>query len=159
MHLASGLAPGSRGGHGPIRYRVVEHVLGERVRFAFEPERLSRGLVGHHRFEVEPRPDGAVLRHVLDAEASGTAMLRWLLVLRPLHDALLEDALDLAERRVTGCASRPPRWGLWVRALRRVLGATRQRKSGPPGNDQNEGSEGALSRATSAPSDGRGDWT
>lgn len=121
MRLAGGLTPGARGGHGPVRYRVVEHVPGERVRFAFEPGGLSRGLVGHHRFELEARPGATVLRHVIEAEARGAASVRWALLVRPLHDALIEDALDLAELRLTGRVARPARWSAWVRALRLAI--------------------------------------
>jgi hypothetical protein len=129
MRLAGGLAVGARGGHGPIRYRVVEHVPGRRVRFAFEPERSTRGLVGHHTFEIVGRPEGTTLRHVIEAEARGTAGLRWRLLLEPLHDALLEDALDRAERHLTGQVKRPARWSLRARLLMSLLPAPRRRAS------------------------------
>ncbi|MEM1418366.1 MAG: SRPBCC family protein, partial [Myxococcota bacterium] len=47
--------------------------------------------------------------------------LYWSLVVRPLHDALIEDAFDNAERALTGDVARPARWSLRVRLLRRVL--------------------------------------
>jgi hypothetical protein len=52
---------------------------------------------------------------------SGAALLSWPLVFRPLHDAVLEDALDDAERHVTGRVERPARWSIYVRVLRRLL--------------------------------------
>lgn len=130
LRLAGGLTPGARGGHGPVRYRVVEHVPGERVRFAFEPGPLSRGLAGQHRFEVAAHPAGAILRHVIEAEARGAAALRWALLVRPLHDALIEDALDLAELHLTGRVARPARWSAWVRLLRALLGRARRSPGG-----------------------------
>lgn len=120
MRFTAGLAVGARGGHGPIRYRVVELEPGRRARFAFEPGRLGR-LEGHHEFEVVERPGGCALRHVIEAEVHGVAVLSWLLVVRPLHDALLEDALDRAERDLTGRVARPARWSPWVRVLLRAL--------------------------------------
>ncbi len=129
MRLDRGLAPGSRGGHGPIRYRVVEHVPGRQVRFAFEQEQLSRGLFGHHWLQVEARPGGTAIRHVIDGEARGAGgLLRWHLLSRPLHDALLEDALDRAELALTGQVSRPARWSPYVRLAMRLLGAVRRRR-------------------------------
>ncbi|HVS03795.1 MAG TPA: SRPBCC family protein [Thermoanaerobaculia bacterium] len=118
MRLAGGLAPGAAGGHGPIRYLVEEYAPGARVRFRFT---APRGFHGHHRLEVEALgPQETLLRHVLEMEADGRARLSWPLVFRPLHDALLEDALDRAERALGGD---PPqrRWSPWVRLLRRAL--------------------------------------
>lgn len=40
--------------------------------------------------------------HALQAEAGLRAFFRWALVLRPLHDALVEDSLDQAERAILG---------------------------------------------------------
>lgn len=124
MRLDGGLLPGARGGHGPVRYRVAAHEPGRRVRFAFEPPRsgFAAGLTGEHRFEVEPAGDGTcVLRHVIEGRAAGTMLLKWPLLVRPLHDALVEDALDRAERRLTGGVATPARWSRWVRLLRRQM--------------------------------------
>ena len=117
MKLKPGLQPGAEGGHTPIRYRV-EEVTPNRVVFRFTPPSsgFAAGLHGTHRFEV----DGNVLRHVLEGDARGWMVLRWPLVIRPLHDALLEDALDQAESSLGGTA-RPRVHSPWVRFLRRVL--------------------------------------
>ncbi len=121
LRLEAPVAAGARGGHGPVRYRVTERRPGERVAFAFEPERMSRGLRGGHRFEVRPWGRGALLRHVLEADAGPVAWLRWTLVLRPLHDALLEDALERAERDVSGRVVVARSWSRRVRFLRWLL--------------------------------------
>jgi hypothetical protein len=118
MSLDGPLAPGARGGHGPIRYRTVETVPARRVVFEFEQRGWSRELVGTHRFEVDAVPAGAVLRHVIQADAKGWGSVRWRLVLGPLHDALMEDALDQAEGRLTGHLAKPSRWSFRARALR-----------------------------------------
>jgi hypothetical protein len=123
MRFDRGLVVGARGGHGPIRYEVVGLEPGRRVRFRF---REMRGLDGEHGFEIEPAgPGAAVLRHVVDAEARGPIALWWLVVIRPLHDALVEDALDRAQGR----APRP--LAPTARALRRGLAlrtAAKQRR-------------------------------
>jgi hypothetical protein len=127
MRLDRTLGVGARGGHGPIRYRVIEYLPGRRVAFEFERQGLSRGVVGQHAFEVVRRSDGTALRHVIDAEARGAAALRWRAVIRPLHDACLEDALDRAERELTGTVRHHSRWSVRVRALMWLLGKTSRR--------------------------------
>ncbi|HMU81621.1 MAG TPA: acyl-CoA dehydrogenase family protein, partial [Microthrixaceae bacterium] len=56
------------------------------------------GFVGHHWLEVLPQAaGGAVLRHTLRMHTRGLARFTWPVAIRPLHDALLEDALARAE--------------------------------------------------------------
>lgn len=123
MRLDRGLAVGSRGGHGPIRYAVEAHETGRLVRFRFEG---PRGFDGTHTLDVRPAgsgtPDGVwcVLRHAIEMRTRGSARLSWPLVFRPLHDALIEDALDNAERAV-GAMPAPRAWSRRVRLLRRLL--------------------------------------
>lgn len=126
MRLDRPLAVGADGGHDDIRYVVSSYEPGRRVEFRFHPE---IGLVGFHTFEVEPLGEHTcVLRHVLDAELRGR--MRWLvpLAVQWLHDAVLEDLLDNAERAATGRVARPYRYTPWVRLLRR-LEALRSRRS------------------------------
>jgi hypothetical protein len=97
----------------------MEYVPGGRVVFQFDPEKgLTRGFQGEHYFELEGQGEQTVLRHVIDADCTRSAWLRWLLVVRPLHDALLEDALDKAEVAFGSPPEKPAKWGLWVRLLR-----------------------------------------
>lgn len=119
MRLDRGLEPGSRGGHGPIRYHVTAHVPGRLVEFEFD-----RWYDGFHRFEIEPAPDGgSVMRHVLEGNPTGIMRLGWPLAFRWLHDALVEDALDRAEAEASGMEWRRRRWPAHVRALRRLVDA------------------------------------
>jgi hypothetical protein len=117
MRFDRPLQAGAVGGHGPVRYRVEEYTPGQRVRFAFTG---PPGLTGTHDFSVEPAEAGAKLRHTIAGRASGAMLLAWPLLLRPFHDALLEDALDKAELALTGKVARPNRWSWWVRFLRRA---------------------------------------
>jgi hypothetical protein len=118
MQFDRPLAVGASGGHGPIRYAVESYVPGESVRFRFtEP----KGFLGTHRFEVEPTADGkSVLRHVIEMQVSGRSLCIWMAVIRPLHDALLEDALDRAE---TSLGKEMPQrvWSRWVKVVRWFL--------------------------------------
>jgi hypothetical protein len=84
-----------------------------------------RGFDGFHEFTVRPDPSGGtVLAHLLSMRAHGPAGASWPLVFRPLHDALLEDALDRAERALTGGVRAPARWSRRVRLLRSLLART-----------------------------------
>jgi hypothetical protein len=55
-------------------------------------------------------------------QVRGKAMLAWLLVLGPLHDALLEDAMDRASA-FTGTPFRSALWGPHVYLLRLAVRA------------------------------------
>lgn len=128
---AGSLWVGADGGHGPIRYRVISYDPGRQVTFEFSP---SDGLRGWHRLELEPLGDddhGVILRHVLWGRLRGWSRLTWPLAVRWLHDALVEDLLDRAERSL-GASPRDRAWSLWVRILRRVFrvfGLRRGRRS------------------------------
>lgn len=109
------LQVGTRGGHGPVRYRVEAYEPGRQISFSFLPE---TGFDGCHWFEVVPRDGGVLVRHGLQARSGFFGSLYWSLAIRFLHDALVEDALDNAERALTGDVKRPARWSPWVKALR-----------------------------------------
>jgi hypothetical protein len=127
LRLDSGLRPGSRGGHGPVRYTVSEYLPGRRLSFAFDPARgLLRGAQGTHAFEALAVEAGTSLCHTLEARAGIMTTLRWLLLVRPLHDALLRDALARAEAAVLSRAVPAPAWSWRVRLLRRLA-----RRAGP----------------------------
>jgi hypothetical protein len=118
------LGVGADGGHGPIRYRVEAYEPGRRVAFRF----TRPGLDGGHHLEAQPAAGGAVLlRHVAEGRLSGRMLVAWPLVIRHLHDALLEDLLDRAELALTGRVATPNRWSPWVRLLRAHLRRPRAR--------------------------------
>lgn len=103
MVLDRGLAVGSRGGHGAVRYAVVEHTPGRNVTFQFDP---SIGLIGTHRFMVEPQATGVTVTHELRARLSGAMRLLWRPLVLPMHSGVIEDIFDHLERTATGVAHR-----------------------------------------------------
>lgn len=106
---------GDETGHGPIRYRIAAYDPGRRIRFQFT---APHGFDGIHEFEVlAPGAGAAGLRHRIQMQTRGLAVVSWLLVIRSLHDALIEDALDNAAR-ACGCAPQRRSWSPWVRILR-----------------------------------------
>jgi hypothetical protein len=129
MRFDRPLAVGADGGHDDIRYVVSAYDPGRRVEFQFHP---VTGLDGFHALELEPLgEDRCVLRHVLAARLRGRMLILVPLAVRWLHDAVLEDLLDNAERAVTGAVARPYHYSPWVRLLRR-LSAPRARAAPMP---------------------------
>ena len=111
------LAVGAIGGHGPIRYVVDAYQPGRMVKFRFT---APPGYHGHHWLELQTTgPRGSILRHTIRMNVNGRARLSWLFIIRPLHDALLEDALARARSAMGMPAKRRP-WSVWVRLLRRL---------------------------------------
>lgn len=97
LELDRGLNPGSTGGHGPVRYSVVEHDLGRRVRFAFTPD---APIAGWHEFVLGDVPSlGVRWRHELLIDPVD----RWVREhIEPSHDALIETLLDHVDTRLAG---------------------------------------------------------
>lgn len=117
MRLNPALGVGAAGGHGPIRYVVVDYQPRRWARMRFT---RPRGFDGFHEFTVEPvDATRARLTHLTAMRLRGLARLSWPLLYRPLHDALLEDALGKAAYALTGRTHRS-RWGLRVRVLHRL---------------------------------------
>ena len=127
MRFDRPLGVGARGGHGMIRYYVESYQPGQKIIF-----RLTgpKGFDGAHWFEVEEvEPGRTRLRHTLEVRLSGTARLTWPFVIRWLHDALLEDALDRAGVAVNDSKSVIRPLPFHVRFLRKVLVLFLNRKS------------------------------
>ncbi|MGW7075782.1 DUF2867 domain-containing protein [Streptomyces sp. NPDC054866] len=111
------LAVGATGGHGPVRYSVTEYEPGRRVRFAFTPPDN-----GFHELTVEPMGEGRCrVRHVLETELLGGNRLLWPVVVRPLHDTIIEEVFDNIERAAAGGCARPVRWSPRVRLYNRLM--------------------------------------
>lgn len=126
MILDAAVKTGASGGHGFVRYRVEEYKPGRRVIFRFDGTGLTAGFDGRHYFEVVPRNNHVILRHIIDADGDFKTWFMWKMLIEPLHDALLEDAFDKAERNLHGSVRKPSRWSLRVKILRRIARKKRQ---------------------------------
>lgn len=116
MRLDGPLRVGAAGGHGPVRYFVTDYERGRRVEFQFTG---PAGFNGCHYFTVVSRAgNSTLLRHELVMSPSGAAVLSWTLFFRPLHDALIEEGLDRAERECGASPDLPTRRSLWTKMLR-----------------------------------------
>jgi hypothetical protein len=116
--LDSALEVGSAGGHGPVRYRVSEYIAGRRAAFQFDQAGILAGMDGLHYFEVIPRRRHVIIRHVLEGDCDFGMWLKFTFVVRPMHNALIEDAFDKVESKINGKAAYRSHGGLWVRFLR-----------------------------------------
>jgi hypothetical protein len=94
MRLDHELALGAAGGHGGVRYTCIGYQPGRWARFQF---REPAGFDGFHEFTGLDHGAGTRLTHLIVMRTRGSARVTWPLVFRPLHDALLEDALRLAD--------------------------------------------------------------
>ncbi|MEU0005774.1 SRPBCC family protein [Streptomyces sp. NPDC006314] len=119
MRLDRPLEVGAVGGHGPVRYTVAAYVPSQWVRFTFHGPRGFHGFHEYATFAVDQ--EHTLLRHTLAMDAHGPARLTWPLILRPFHDACLEDSLDRAELACTGTVARPAHWSRYVRLLRKLM--------------------------------------
>ncbi len=117
MKLDKGLKVGSKGGHGPIKYFVTEYEAEKSITFQFD----LTGFNGFHRFDIkELDPAKTELSHIIDMTTTGSATLKWTLVIRWLHDAYIEDAFDKVENHFTK-DKKNSEWTLWVKTLRRIM--------------------------------------
>ncbi len=143
MKLRDGPRVGSAGGHGPIRYVVEAVDPGRRIVFRFT---RPHGWSGTHAFSVTAKSERrTTLRHALRMEATGRGSLAWAIIFRPLHDALIEDALARAAAEVGETDVLPPRHSLYVRLLRRLM--RRPRGRARLGRGRTGARESAVSKA------------
>ncbi|MET9950794.1 DUF2867 domain-containing protein [Streptomyces sp. NPDC006339] len=119
MVLDRPLSVGADGGHGPVRYHVAAYEPGRSVRFDTDDD-LG---VGFHRLDVEPLgPDRCRISHVLDVTMPLRAFVLFKLLIEPVHDTMVEEIFDNAERAALGSLPHPP-----VRRSRRAMLAHRMR--------------------------------
>ncbi|POH57735.1 hypothetical protein CVS28_14565 [Arthrobacter glacialis] len=121
MRLDRPLNIGAAGGHGPVRYFVTAYEPGRRIEFQFTG---PSGFTGHHSFTASSLSENStLLRHELSLSPSGVAKLTWPLFFRPMHDALIEESLDLAENQFSSSTGAAHQRSLWTKILRAPFSA------------------------------------
>ncbi|MDG2450145.1 MAG: hypothetical protein P8M34_10925 [Saprospiraceae bacterium] len=120
MRFREGLMLGAKGGHGPIKYIVKRIVDDQLVEFQFTSPNNFDGI---HKLEFfEENDSNTTIRHTIDMETRGVlATLQWLVAIKHLHDALIEDAFDKVEN-LFNSTPKKTRWSSWVKTLRWLLG-------------------------------------
>ena len=117
MILDQGLSVGSKGGHGPIGYSITQYEPSGSIQFEFsKPE----GFKGYHRLDINEYDEGTRLTHVINMRATAWGYIQWIVGVRWLHDALIEDAFDKVENQF-GVRQVATRWSWKVRVLRSIL--------------------------------------
>ena len=118
MKLDNGLAIGSKGGHGPIKYFVESIFFGNQILFRFTS---PKGFLGIHKFDVKSVDENKTeLVHTIDMDAKNSGYFIWISSVKWLHNALIEDGLDKIHYKITG-EKKLTKWSLWVKILRTIL--------------------------------------
>jgi hypothetical protein len=116
MRFDRPLCVGAVGGHGSVRYSVVEYEPGVRARFRFAPP-----ADGYHELSLQPwGTDRCRVRHVLVQHPGLAGWWAWMVAGRWAHDVVIEEVLDNFERAATRSPRDPTRWPLWLRILYRL---------------------------------------
>jgi len=124
MKFKDGLVVGAIGGHKPIRYSVEAFDKGHSAVFRFIS---PRGFKGTHSYRVIPISENECeLIHSIEMDAQGKALVAWVLVIRPLHDALLKDSLSKVGVNI-GLNATPNNWSVWVKLLRWTMSSGKPR--------------------------------
>lgn len=124
MHLDRPIQAGAVGGHGPIAYRVSHYAPQERVRFEF-----TQGSQGWHELTLQATDEhSCLLTHTIRTTPTWCFRIAWVLMIRHLHDALIEDLFDKLESQFR-TLERPTRWNAYVRLIRFLNGGSTQKKA------------------------------
>lgn len=118
MKFKEGLKEGAKGGHGPIRYMIEKYKPDEIIQFKFSK---PTGFNGIHKFEILGLDkEKTELKHTIEMDAVGKGLLTWIIAIRSLHNALLEDALDKVENQFL-TEKRKTEWNIWVKTIRKIM--------------------------------------
>jgi hypothetical protein len=117
MRLDKGLQVGSKGGHGLIKYFVTDYQPDNSITFRFD----LKGFDGFHKFEIsEMASNKTQLVHAIEMTTSGLATMKWVLAVRHLHDAYIEDAFNKVENHFA-IIKKTSEWTVWVWLLRKIM--------------------------------------
>lgn len=117
IHFDRPLGLGAVGGHGFVGYYVEQYSPPELIRFRFT---APKGIEGYHEFRVVREISSVRFRHTMRMRTRGLFTWLWLLAIRPVHDALLQDLMDRASYYSSAHCFRSP-WSRRVKFLRWLL--------------------------------------
>ncbi|WP_298894903.1 hypothetical protein [uncultured Psychroserpens sp.] len=121
MRFKDGLKIGSNGGHGRIRYTIIEFEDGNFIKFKF---RKPDGFYGTHELSINAVSENtSEIIHKIDMKTSLKASVLWVFMIRWLHDALIEDAFDNVENYFSEEKKTTP-YNVWVKVLRTYYKST-----------------------------------
>ncbi len=115
MRFKDGLKVGAKGGHGIIRYTIIEYNPESGIKFQFSS---PKGFDGTHEFKMlELGKNSTEVSHIINMKTHGIATIQWLVFIRWLHDALIEDAFDNIENHFSE-VKKASKWSPWVKLWR-----------------------------------------
>ncbi len=118
MKFKEGIQVGAKGGHGPIRYSVEKYNPSEIIQFRFSK---PSGFNGIHKLEITELTDKKTeIKHTIEMNTVGKGTLIWILAVRSLHNALIEDGFDKLENNLTE-NRKLTEWNFWVKFLRKQI--------------------------------------
>ncbi|KTT03113.1 hypothetical protein SB14R_18140 [Pseudomonas oryzihabitans] len=117
------MAEGSIGGHGATRYRLERYLPSQEALFRFIS---PQGYHGVHGFRIVALDhEHTCLSHFTCLHLSPYHWLMWHLLVRWVHDALINDLLDSAEYHLCDVTRRQSPWKWRVHLIRHLLGGAR----------------------------------
>ena len=103
------------GGHAGIKYTIIKFIEGEQVTFQFTK---PKGFIGTHELKInEVTKNQTEIIHEIKLNTNNIDTLNWILIVRWLHDALLEDSFDKIENQFTA-VKKKTEYNIWVKFLR-----------------------------------------
>jgi len=114
-------AVGRVGGHGLPRFIFTTYERSDTsLRLSWKFIRPENFDGGHMTAFEKTGPNKVLFRSVMEMETRGVAAtLLWLMVARPLHDALVKDCIDKVEWELSK-VRKETQWSMWVRFLRKI---------------------------------------
>ena len=126
MKFKGGINIGAKGGHGPIRYSVEKYNPNEIIEFRFSK---PNGFNGIHKFEInELTNEKTEIKHTISMNTVGRGTLIWILAIRSLHNALIEDGFDKLENNFSENI-KSTKWNFWVKFLRNQIAKKRKKSN------------------------------
>ncbi len=120
IRFKNGINLNTKGGHGPIKYTIEEYNLEKIIQFRFTK---PKGFLGIHKFELKELNNSQTeIKHIIDINTNFRATLNWIFIIRPLHDALIEDAFDKLENNFSS-NKKKAKWSFWVKFIRKIMKA------------------------------------
>ncbi|WP_407556901.1 hypothetical protein [Winogradskyella sp. 4-2091] len=117
IRFKNGISIGSKGGHGTIRYTIIDYSADDFIKFEFSK---PKGFVGTHEFRIKATNNTSTeISHEITTVTTFKTALLWVFVIRWLHDALIEDAFDKVENYFSG-NHKKTKYNLWVKLLREI---------------------------------------
>jgi len=108
---------GTKGGHGRVRYSIIDFNEGENITFQFsKPD----GFIGTHELYIKAIDTNVTeITHEINMNTSTVkATFLWITIIRWLHDALIEDAFDKMENCFSEEKNKKTEHSFWVKLLR-----------------------------------------